>query len=351
MPVTLVSPYDTQWPAAFGQLRSFYACHLGRLALSIEHVGSTSVPGMTAKPIIDVDIVIAPGTFEQVRRALEAAGFEHEGNLGIPMRDAFKPVDQAVAERLPNHHPYVCPTDSPELRRHLRFRDFLRSHPEHVSALSDLKWSLCEEHDNDRQAYMDGKAPFCSEISRLALLESPDRDHTGGVGLRRGTVSLSEYAEDWPRLYREEADVLRWHAGDLFDEIQHAGSTSVPGLVAKPILDIVARIESRAVLDRLVASLEKAGYIYRGDKGEEGGILFVRDIAPEVRVVHLHVVAGDDPQWYHYVGFRDALRGDVKLCEEYATLKRDLASRFASDRESYTAAKHRFIRDTLARLS
>lgn len=95
-------------------------------------------------------------------------GYFHQGDLGIPTRDAFDLSDPVLKSSLPKHHPYVCSESSPELKRHLAFRDFLRQSHEYIHRLSDLKWSLAEKHDNDRQAYMDGKEPLCSEIRQLA---------------------------------------------------------------------------------------------------------------------------------------------------------------------------------------
>jgi GrpB-like predicted nucleotidyltransferase (UPF0157 family) len=136
--------------------------------LRIEHVGSTAVPGMTAKPIIDIDIVFPNGQFSAVKDGLEELGYFHEGNLGIKDRDAFDVSDPEIKATLKAHHPYACPESSAELQRHLDFRNFLRARPEFLKRLSDLKWELAEKHDNDRQAYIDGKAELCQEILRKA---------------------------------------------------------------------------------------------------------------------------------------------------------------------------------------
>jgi GrpB-like predicted nucleotidyltransferase (UPF0157 family)/SAM-dependent methyltransferase len=162
--MSFVEPYNPEWPRSFERLERYFLDQLGDCVLKIEHVGSTSIPGMTAKPIIDIDIVIEPGSFEEVRRRLEVAGYEHQGDLGVPTRDAFNPVDPRTIKALPKHHPYVCPVDSPELARHIGFRDFMRRSPEYVERLSEVKRLLCERQENDRQAYVDGKAPLYEEI-------------------------------------------------------------------------------------------------------------------------------------------------------------------------------------------
>jgi GrpB-like predicted nucleotidyltransferase (UPF0157 family) len=134
----------------------------------------------------------------------------------------------------------------------------------------------------------------------------------------------------------------------LILDAQHVGSTSVPDLPAKPILDIAVLIESLDALHGLIEKLTSAGYVYRGDVGDNGGHLFVRESQPDVRVAHVHVLVRDDPQWPRYLLFRDLLRGSEALRKRYAGLKQQLAQQHTDDRRSYTAAKDAFIREALA---
>lgn len=165
------------------------------------------------------------------------------------------------------------------------------------------------------------------------------------LGLARHTVRLSEPDPQWPALFRAERDLLRACTGELLGGIEHVGSTAVPGLCAKPILDIAALLPAAGDLPAVIAALAPRQYLYRG--AGEGGELLVRDLTPDVRSVHLHLLAPGDPRWDDYLGFRDLLCVDAALRERYAALKRELASRFASDRTSYTAGKHDFIREVL----
>ena len=126
----VVVPYDSNWKLQFETIRSEIQDALCELALSIEHVGSTSVEGLSAKPIIDIDVVIEDESkLQTVIEKLAVIGYEYEGNLGIVGREAFGYTGK---EHLQNHHLYVCAKDSPELKRHLTFRDYLRSHKEAV---------------------------------------------------------------------------------------------------------------------------------------------------------------------------------------------------------------------------
>lgn len=168
-PVTLVQPYNPDWPEHFEQVRAFVATALDGVDCSIEHVGSTSIPGMVAKPIIDLDIVISPGTFARIRARLETLGYLHQGDLGLPGREAFDLAEPAAKAGLPEHHLYVCDEGACELRKHLAFRDFMRRHPEWRAALSNHKLELCIIHANDRQAYIDGKSAMVQKITQMAM--------------------------------------------------------------------------------------------------------------------------------------------------------------------------------------
>jgi GrpB-like predicted nucleotidyltransferase (UPF0157 family) len=162
-PIVVVA-YDPAWPDVFELIRTQLAAALGDIALAIEHVGSTSVPGLAAKPIIDIDMVIASDThLPAAIRRLAEIGYIYEGDLGIPGRHAFRPP-----EGLPKHHPYLCAADNPELKRHLAFRDHLRSNPGAVLAYADLKRDLAERFGFDRDGYSVAKTGFVEEVLRRA---------------------------------------------------------------------------------------------------------------------------------------------------------------------------------------
>jgi GrpB-like predicted nucleotidyltransferase (UPF0157 family) len=168
----IVVPYDPAWPHRFAEIRAVIQRQIAGTYYSVEHVGSTSVPGMAAKPIIDVDVVMREGAFERLRRGLEALGYVYEGDKGIPGREAFDLADPGLRGALAPHHLYVCPPDSTALREHRAFRDFLLAKPEWVRRLSAHKLELAQLHAGDRQAYQDAKAPMVQEILGLALQEA-----------------------------------------------------------------------------------------------------------------------------------------------------------------------------------
>jgi GrpB-like predicted nucleotidyltransferase (UPF0157 family) len=165
-PIVIV-PYQTSWPDQFQQLRDRLNETLGPLAERIEHVGSTSVPGLWAKPIIDLDIVVSSTSgFESVRRRLDEQGYDYLGDQGVPGREAFALRDREPTT--PEHHLYVCRADSVELQRHLAFRDYLRTHPERTAKYCALKRDLAVKFRNDRIAYTDAKGEFITSALREA---------------------------------------------------------------------------------------------------------------------------------------------------------------------------------------
>jgi GrpB-like predicted nucleotidyltransferase (UPF0157 family) len=136
MPSALViEKYDPQWPILFEELRTKLSELPGNMVSAIEHVGSTGVPGLAAKPIIDLDVLLASAAYlpETIRR-LATLGYEDQGYLGITGREAFR-----IPPNLFAHHLYVCLPNCEEFRRNILLRDYLRSHPAEVSAYSDLK--------------------------------------------------------------------------------------------------------------------------------------------------------------------------------------------------------------------
>ena len=157
-----VLPYDVAWQSAFEKIKGEIKESIGDLIIGIEHVGSTSVEGMSAKPCIDIDVIIKDYTaFAPVVESLRGIGYIHEGDLGIKDREAFKYTDKP---HLMMHHLYVCPQYSKELHRHTTFRNFLRSNPEAVRKYSLIKEKAAELFPNDIDRYIEYKSPCIEEL-------------------------------------------------------------------------------------------------------------------------------------------------------------------------------------------
>ncbi len=166
------------------------------------------------------------------------------------------------------------------------------------------------------------------------------------LGLERGVVRLVPYDPAWPRLFGAEAERLQriFEAAGLRLRVEHMGSTAVPGLAAKPILDILGGYPEDARLADYVRVLTSAGYEHRGEQGIPGREFFRRG---DPRSYHLHLTKIDSQFWRDHLAFRDRLRADDALRDAYARLKYDLAQRFPRDREAYIEAKGPFVRDAL----
>ncbi len=167
------------------------------------------------------------------------------------------------------------------------------------------------------------------------------------IGLKRHTVQVLDYDPGWARLGAEACHLVKDAIGNLVADVQHVGSTAVPNLPSKPVLDLAAALSKPDALPHLSERLTAIGYIYRGNAGDAGGHLFSMESEPDVRMVHLHVVPLESQQWKDYLRFREILRQDFAVRKRYAELKQAIIAQFPNDWEAYTHAKQDFIREIL----
>ena len=167
-----VVAYDPTWLDRFDEVRQHLLGILAGLDARIEHVGSTSVPGLDAKAILDIDLVLQHGaSFEAAKVLLEANGYRHMGDLGIKGREAFKYHNKP---QLMRHNLYVLAEDADELHRHLTFRNWLRSHPQDREAYAAAKHASAEQHPDDISAYIDAKSDLIFDIYKRSGLFQPE---------------------------------------------------------------------------------------------------------------------------------------------------------------------------------
>lgn len=165
MSTVIVVDYDSSWPDTFERLRSHIWPSIQDVATAIEHVGSTAVPGLAAKPVIDMTIVVpTAAAMRTVIDRLAMVGYRHRGDLGVPGREAF-----ASPDGTPEHHLYACVAGNDGLRNHLAVRDHLRSNPSAAQAYGTLKKQLAAQFTGDIGGYVDGKTEFI-----LAILAGAD---------------------------------------------------------------------------------------------------------------------------------------------------------------------------------
>ena len=164
-----VTPYDSAWSADFEMIAREIENAVGDAAIGIEHVGSTSVAGMSAKPCIDIDVIIENREMlGEVIKRLSDVGYIHEGDLGIKDREAFRYTDKP---HLREHHLYVCPKDSRELFRHITFRDSLRADSDAVREYSRVKESAAALYPDDIDGYIKYKSPCITELYKKFGIE------------------------------------------------------------------------------------------------------------------------------------------------------------------------------------
>ncbi len=160
----IVVPYDEAWPSLFLEERARIERALGSWAESIEHVGSTAVPGLAAKPIIDIMVGVRRlKNADRCSRPLERLSYECRGEAGIRGRLFFRKGDPRT------HHLHVAEVGSEFWERHLAFRDYLRTHPDTAREYARLKYGLADCFREDRVAYTEAKTGFVTEVVRRAM--------------------------------------------------------------------------------------------------------------------------------------------------------------------------------------
>lgn len=162
----------------------------------------------------------------------------------------------------------------------------------------------------------------------------------GPLGLGSGQVRLARPDPRWQRWFEEEAERIRAALQDREAAVEHVGSTSVPGLAAKPILDLLLGLPAPIDLPPVIAALNKLGYEHATWAGVPGSEVFGKG-QPRTHLVHLVPIGS--ASWQRMLRFRDRLRADAGLRDDYGALKQALAARFPQDRAAYTEAKAAFI--------
>lgn len=242
------------------------------------------------------------------------------------------------------------------------YRTMIRSRPCHVVVLlPSLEAVAAREAGRADKGYVAGWTvqghydDFVSATPRTGLwldTTAQTPEETVDEILARTTFEGSpfvvvDYDEAWPALFEELARPVREAVADLGAEVEHVGSTAVPGLAAKPIVDLDVVVHSGEDVPAAIERLRGLGYVNQGDKGIPGREAFLWP--PGTTPHHLYVVvAGSEPLVAH-LAFRDHLRTHPEVAAEYGALKRRLAEQHRDDRLGYTAAKSEFVLGVLAR--
>jgi GrpB-like predicted nucleotidyltransferase (UPF0157 family) len=166
----MIVEYNEAWPRHFREVQDYLQEVLAEDVRSVEHVGRTAVEGSLSKPIIDIHLAVRDAeAMVRVIAALDTMGYVHDGDRGVPGREAFRRKGPDVPFQNPKrdwfpHHLYASVRGGAGLDRHITFRDHLRSSPADREAYAELKKSLIAEHGHDREAYERGKAEFTDAV-------------------------------------------------------------------------------------------------------------------------------------------------------------------------------------------
>jgi GrpB-like predicted nucleotidyltransferase (UPF0157 family) len=175
----LIVRYNPDWITHFEKIKTILSDALKSINVNIEHVGSTSVPKLDAKPIIDIDIIYYQDTdFQYIKNHLESLEYFHNGNQGIEGREVFKRNGMGKDEIFDKitHHLYVCKYDCTELNRHILFRDYLRKNEIAKDFYQNLKYQIADETNQDKKLYANMKEmransfiDYVIELSKLGF--------------------------------------------------------------------------------------------------------------------------------------------------------------------------------------
>lgn len=180
MPIRVVD-YSPLWPEEFDEVSARLRASLdGVRWVSIEHVGSTSVPGLAAKPVLDIDVITDAGSVNSVIEALCAAGYRHRGDMGIPGRESMEAPDDA-----PPRHVYVCAEGALALRNHLAVRQVLRERSDLRDRYAAVKRDLAQDPHIAIEDYVAGKSAVLQEVLGLSELTEVEKREILRLNTRR----------------------------------------------------------------------------------------------------------------------------------------------------------------------
>ncbi|MFS8114746.1 GrpB family protein [Rhizobium jaguaris] len=175
-----------------------------------------------------------------------------------------------------------------------------------------------------------------------------ESEESFGLGVKHKLVALAEPNACWQEAYALEETAIRNVLGDLAVDIQHFGSTSIPAIKAKPIIDITIGVRRFDDGFRCIKPMEGLGYDYAGNDIIPDDHIFGRGIKGETRTHLVHIVEYGGAHWTRFILFRDRLRARPDLAQAYEALKIDLAEEYADNRAAYTEAKRVFIDEVVA---
>jgi len=166
------------------------------------------------------------------------------------------------------------------------------------------------------------------------------------IGLKKGVVKLERHDKNWAKLFEEEKKILLERFPNIILEVSHGGSTAIPNIVAKPIIDMFVAVPSLDDAERLRTELEQLGYIYRGKEDVLERILYLR-ASRDLTTHYLHFVEKNNDEWNSHLLIKEYYLEHPEAVKEYELLKKKLAEQYPNDRKSYTNGKDEFIKSII----
>jgi|GEM_PF-658989 GrpB-like predicted nucleotidyltransferase (UPF0157 family) len=327
-------PYDSKWKAQFEKEKLEIQKILGNNCCDIQHIGSTSIPGIYAKPVIDVLVVVNDlSIVDSLNTDFESLGYLPKGEFGIAGRRFYL---KGAIDR--THHIHLFEKNDSEIKRHLAFKDYILQHKKEAEAYSWVKRCLAEQFPSDIESYVKGKDSFVCMMNYRAGVPKKEQLEA------KDNVVLKPHDSNWKKLAAAEIKAIQETVALPFVAIEHLGSTSIEGISAKPIIDIFIALESINEADDWIKSMESLGYIYWAENPNPLHRRFYKGMPPYGvgRTHHVHIMQAGK-KFNQRILFRDALNQDLKLRKQYEALKLKLLKQYSNDREAYTEAKSLFI--------
>jgi GrpB-like predicted nucleotidyltransferase (UPF0157 family)/predicted acetyltransferase len=332
-------PYDKNWVKLFEHEKEVIQNILGSNCTHIHHIGSTSIPRIYAKSIIDMMPVVKNLSLVDLHDCeFKELGYQCMGEYGISGRRFYWKSKQNRT-----HHIHLFEEGNPEIGRHLAFRNYLRDNQDVAQAYSQIKRDLADQFTNDIVSYVEGKSSFIKYIDYLT--GHPQKDQLSA----EDNIILKPYDSRWKKLAIAEISSIKHLVKLPFLDIQHLGSTAIEGMLAKPIIDIFIALNAIEEADLWIKPLENMGYIFWYENPDKQHLRFFKGMPPygTCRTHHVHIMEkGKD--FDNRIKFRDMLNKSPDDRESYVKLKQELSEKYSKDREVYTEKKFKFVRQILS---
>jgi GrpB-like predicted nucleotidyltransferase (UPF0157 family) len=333
-----VVPHQPAWQTSFASAAADIKAILQNNFVAIHHIGSTAIPTIYAKPIVDIlPVVKNLNEVDALNSQFEALGYVCMGEYGISGRRFYW---KSVNHRTHNIH--LFEQGSPEIIRHLAFKEFMLAHEDYAQSYSLIKRALAEVFPHDIESYVNGKSSFVQMIDYKTGTALPNQLNASD------DIIIQPYHSGWEKSATAEIKVIKTIAGKTpYIAIEHLGSTAVPGLASKPIIDIFITVAAIQQAQLWIKPLESMGYQFWDENPDQTHLRFFKGMPPfgKGRTHHIHITTSNIVE--HRILFRDILRRDEKARQQYQELKLKLSQSHPHDRELYTASKKEFIAVTL----